>query len=246
MDCYANWQCPLYKDETKKVKFFDLPLYGRFQTISPMAVNGLWHVMYTYKGINFPGYIEDRFVEYYNQNLPYDLVDLRDIQTPEDSDAEQYIIWDAKRQYNMCGQISVAYILGLPLAEVLRKWKELDVPFYKRVMGASGTTGNYDLIKLLGIFGRVATPLTMKKYTPRLLSELVQNTKAVIVSVHLNTQNGSLVGGKVLHWGIVTKVVCEGLDAGWVEIYNPFTNSIQLLSWREFLATTRAPYGVIT
>lgn len=243
-NAYSNWQAPLFKDESRRTKHLDIPLYGRFKVVD-FPVGRLWKVEYISNGKTLTGYIEDRFMEWYEENLPHDLVDMRAIQTPETNDAEQYVIWDAKRQYNQCGQICVSYILGLPLADVLEKWKTLDVPFYKRVMGASGKTGNYDLIRLLDLFGMTASPLTIKKYTPRLFAELVKQAKGVIVSVHLNTSNGSIAGGSVLHWSVVTQVVPEGIEAGWVFLYNPFTNSIQKLSWREFLSTTRSPYGVI-
>jgi len=196
---YSNWQSPLWRDESRFTKHLDIPLYGRFEVLSPFSVNGLRQVEYVSNGKPLVGFIEDRFMEYYVQWLPYDLVDMGGLQTPEPNDPQQNIILDGKKRVNMCGQMCVSYVIDKPLDEIFNVWRVKDVPFYKRVMGASGTTGNYDLIKLLGLFGRTASPLTIKKYTPRLLSELVQNTTGLIVSVHLNTQNGSLVGAKVLH-----------------------------------------------
>lgn len=246
MKAYSNWQAPLWKDETKRIKYFDVPLYGRFEVLSPMAVNNLWRVEYVSKGTTYQGYIEDRFMEWYVQDMPYDIVDLTGIQTLEPYDGEQYVWWDTKKQYNMCGQICVADILDIPLEEVLTKWKTLDVPFYKRVMGSSGATNNDDLIRLLGLFGRSAQRLVLSKYTPRLFGELVNKSKGVIVSVHLNTQTGALNGSGVLHWVRVIGVEPERLDMGHVLVYNPFGNAEEWYSWREFLATTRSPYGVIT
>lgn len=246
MKSYANWQCPLYKDETRKSKYFDIPLYGRFDTVSPISVNGLWEVEYLSKGKLYTGFIEDRFMEWYLQNMPNNIVDLSPIQTIEPYDGEQYVIWDGKKQYNMCGQICVASILGIPLEELLTQWKEKDPVFYKRIMGGNGSTTSEDLIKLLGLFGRTSSRLTIPKYTPRLFSELVRENVGVIVSVHLNTVTGALNGSGVLHWAKVLEVYPERLDMGQVLVYNPFGNAEEWYGWREFLATTRSVYGVVT
>lgn len=245
---YSNWQAPLYKDESRSVKHLDIPLYARFEVLSPISVNGLWQVEYVSNGKTLIGYIEDRFMEWYEQGMPNEIVDIESLQTPELNDAQQYIFWDGIKQTNMCGEMCVADVLKIPLIDVLTKWRTVDPPFYKRIFPsgkkATGTIHD-DIIKMYGLFGHTARRINLPKYTPRIFSELVKNSNGVTVSVHLNTQTGALNGGGVLHWVNVLEVVTERLDMGHVLIYNPFGNAHEWYSWREFLATTRSPYGVI-
>lgn len=245
MEAYCNWQAPLWRDESKKAKFFDLPLNSRFDVISPMPVNGLWQVEYTLNGKVAVGYIEDRFMEHYVRTLPFDLVDMGGLQTPDPNDAQQNIILDGKKRVNMCGQMCTAYVMDKPLDEIFNVWRVKDVPFYKRIFGGNGTTSTDDLIKIFGLFGYVAKPLKLVKYTPRIFSELVNTSRGVIVSTHLNTITGALNGGGALHWCVVMEVIPERMDMGWVRLFNPYGNGEEWYSWREFLATTRAPYGVV-
>ena len=93
--------------------------------------------------------------------------------------------------------------------------------------------------------GQTSQLIKLPKYTPRIFSEIVKANKGVIVSTHLNTITGALNGGGVGHWVTVREVVVERMDMGWVRVYNPYSNSEEIYSWREFLLTTRAPYGVI-
>ncbi len=243
MESYCNWQTPLWRDETRTTKYFDLPLNSRFRVISPMAVNGLWQVEYNDK----IGWIQDKYLEEYIENLPTNCVDLSGIQTAETNDAQQYIIWDGQKQVNMCGEICAAYIMQIPLDELLIRWKQNSPPLYKRIFGAGKArgTGAEELVELFGIFGYISTTLKLQKYTPRLFADMVARQKGIIVSCHLNTQTGALNGSGVLHWCVVKEVIVDRVDMGWVTVFNPFGNAEERYSWREFLATTRSPYGVV-
>lgn len=248
MQAYSNWQAPLYKNVDRIGKYFDLPLNSRFDTVSPIAVNGLWEIEYISKDKLYVGWLDDKYLEFYNQSLPSNVVDLDGIQTPDLNDAQQYIFWDGFKRVNMCGELCVAETLKLPLVDILVKWKSVDLPLYKRIVPVNQRdtgTGPDDLIKLYGVFGQTARKIDLKKYTPRLFSELVQDNKRVTVSTHLNTVSGALNGRGILHWCNVVEVFVEGIDMGWVTLYNPFMNRYEKYSWREFIATTRSPYGVI-
>lgn len=247
MQGYANWQVPLWVDNNRSKKYFDIPLGSKFEISSPISVNGLWEVSYISKDKVYLGWLEDRYLEYYNQVLPTNVVDIEGLQTPELNDAQQYIIWDGVKQVNLCGELCVAQTLKLPLIDILTKWKSVDPPFYKRIFGAGKATGTVhdDIIRMYGLFGRMAQRINLKKYTPRQLSNLVEQYRGVTVSVHLNTVTGALNGSGVLHWVNVLEVVVERVDMGWVRLYNPYSNGEELYSWREFLATTRQPYGVL-
>lgn len=197
------------------------------------------------------GWMESKFLDPYIENLSKDCVDLAGIQTPDKTDAEQYIFWKTKIvQTNLCGQLSIARILNIPLAEVLSKWESGKPSLWKRVFGsgrASGT-GWQDLIDILSIFGVKATSLelSLKNYkSPQTLSTLVDHS-GIIVSVHIDGVSGRLRGQGVLHWCVIEKVVQERVGYGSVEIYNPFCNRVEVYSWAEFIASARAPYGIIT
>lgn len=245
---YLNWQAPLWRDESRTTKYFDIPLFGRFEVLSPISVNGMWQIEYISNGKTVTGWLQDKYMEHYVQTLPSNVVDIAALQTPEVNDAAQYIIWDGFKQTNMCGELCVAQIMKVPLIDVLAKWKTVDLPFYRRIFKATAKatgTGAEDLVKMLGLMGQTSRLINLQKYTPRIFSEIVKANKGVIVSTHLNTITGALNGGGVLHWVNVLEVVVERMDMGWVRVYNPYSNGEEIYSFREFLLTTRAPYGVI-
>lgn len=248
MQAYSNWQAPLYKSNARKTKYFDLPLNSRFDTVSPTPINGLWEIEFVSNGKVHNGWLDDKYLEFYNQSLPTNIVDLDGIQTPELNDAQQYIFWDGFKRVNMCGELCVAESLKLPLVDILVKWKSVDPSLYKRIVPVNQRdtgTGPEDIIKLYNLFGQTSRVIDLEKFTPRVFSEMVQDSRRVTVSTHLNTVSGALNGGGILHWCNIIDVFVEGIDMGWVTLYNPFMNRHERYSWREFIATTRSPYGVI-
>jgi hypothetical protein len=189
------------------------------------------------------GWMASASLEPYVEGYPKDCVDIAAIQTPAKNDAEQYVVWKGLKQYNLCGQLCVAYLLGLPLSQVLEVWEAKQPSFFKRVFGSGVArgTGDGELLDMLTIFGEVATRYTAKSYTPHALKELAGG---VIAGVKIDTGTGRLRGQGAGHWVVVTDVSEERTGYGLVWIYNPFPNRIEVYSWNEFVASARTPYGV--
>ncbi len=209
-------------------------------------INGVTYERVTYHANNtFDGWVERRKVEPYNENFPRDCVDIKAIQTPDPRDAEQYVLWKGAKQVNMCGELSVCYLLKISLAQMLDKWETAAPSFWKSVFGQgmARTTGEDDLVRMFSIFDVKAEALASKykSYTPGLLTDLI----GAIVSVKISPTTGRLNGGGVGHWVVVTDVLSERIGYGLVYIYNPFPNRIEVYSYAEFLASARVPYGVM-
>jgi hypothetical protein len=196
-------------------------------------------------GKNFDGWVERAKIESYHENFPRDCVDVKAIQTPDIRDAEQYVLWKATKQVNMCGELSVCYLLKISLAQLLEKWEVTAPSFWKSVFGQGRArgTGESDMIQMLNLFDTKAVTLhdRYKSYTPGLISNLV----GAIVAVKISTATGRLNGSGVGHWVVVTEVLNERVGYGLVYVYNPFPNRIEVYSYAEFLASARMPYGVI-
>lgn len=254
MKYYVNWQVPLWMDVNKKKKYFDIPLNSFVELVTgylQIQKDGtiFLQVFYTNnKDVLYIGYIEEKYLEPYIHALEFNCVDLSDIQTPEGSDAAQYVIWDGVKQTNECGPISIAYLLKLPLSAILSNWKTTGPKLYKRIFGQGKATGTttQDLIDIFALADIKAENigLKFKKYQPYFLEQYFQENE-IIFSCYLKTQTGRLSGSGVLHWSVIKNIVCDGIGFGWVNIFNPFGNKIEKYSWQEFLLTTRNyPYGV--
>jgi len=245
MKAYSNWQATLYKDETKRIKHFDVPL-NEILEVDEENFGGLQEV--SYKGVI--GWMESKYIEPYINQLPINCVDLSDIETPDATDAAQYVLIDGVRQVNMCGEWCIAEILDIPGSAFIANWKEKDLPLYKRIFGlikggkARGT-GAAELVELLEFCGVESSLLNLKKYNPNATVELLK-TYHVIFSCSINGQTGALRSGNILHWCVLKKVFSDRQGMGWIQIYNPFFNCEEQYSWAEFVANTRNyPYGVM-
>lgn len=189
------------------------------------------------------GWVEVDKVEKYVEGYPKDCVDVKAIQTGDPNDPEQYVLWNKVKQVNMCGELCVCYLLGIKLEELLEKWQVSDVPFWKSVFGqgmARGT-GEAELVKMFSLFGVAAETLQSRipRYTPKTLDGMIGS----IVGVRINSATGRLNGGGVGHWVVVTNTRSERTGYGFVEVYNPFPNRIEVYSYAEFLASARTPFG---
>jgi len=188
------------------------------------------------------GWVLSKYLENYDQVLPKDCVDMGDLQTPDENDAQQYIVWNGVKQVNMCGEMCVAFLLNLPLETVLENWRAGSLPFYKRIFGGGRATGTSaeDLMILLALYGKESVLLSkiLPQYTPELLRPLT-----CITSCRMDTVTGRLNGGGVGHWVVPVTIHAERCGYGYVEIYNPYPNRIEVYSWPEYLASCRQPYG---
>jgi len=209
-------------------------------------VNGFDNVKYIYSdGKIYVGWMDARYLDPYIENYAKNCVDISDIATSNPNDAQQYVMWNGKTQYNMCGELCVCYILGIPkLSTFLNDWKVKDPSTYNRIFGsgvASGTSET-DLVSMIEMYGYDSSTLssTYKQYTPNLLTVSLTGS---IVGTRINTSNGRLNGGGAGHWVVVTGNLQERCGYGSTRIYNPFPNRIEAYSYSEFRASANVPYG---
>jgi hypothetical protein len=199
------------------------------------------------------GWVYQADLEDYLENYPRDCVVIPN-QTPNPNDFEQYFIFNGVKQVNACGELCVAYVLGIPLQLLLDNWK-LKLPnLWQSIFGngkARGT-GSGELAQMVGLFAQESQQLTTALYAPYIkrsrytitgLKRLI-DTGSVIVSVNIDSATGLLRGGGVLHWVVVTKISPERNGLGLVELYNPAMNRIECYSWAEFISSAQQPYGV--
>ncbi len=195
------------------------------------------------------------FFEKHEERYPDDEVQI-DNKTPNTDDFEQYFYYEGRVKHNMCGQLCVAWILGKPVVEVLESWKVGSPPFYLRIFGglADRGTNTNDLDNLFSQFdfqtpclrfgtGLKDPVLGRPLVTPRRMEKKLE-THQLISSVHMDRGNGNLRGGGALHWVVVDRVIPNGVDRGFVELYNPAPNRVQLYSWSEYIKSAGSPYGV--
>ena len=245
---YSGYTALKLAPETGGIKLLDLnPNTVIESTGETKEVNGIIFERVTYNTDkkNYDGWVDCGKIESYNENFPRDCVDVKAIQTPEVRDAEQYVLWNSKKQVNMCGEMCVCYLLNISLEQLLKLWEVKEPSFWRSVFGegmARGT-GEGELVKMFGLFDTKAQTLQAKykSYTPDLLSKLT----GAIVSVRMSTATGRLNGGGVGHWVVVTDVVNERVGYGLVHVYNPFPNRIEVYSYAEFLASAKLPYGAM-
>jgi len=199
------------------------------------------------------GWIHGGDLEDYVENYPRDCVVILN-QTPAPNDFEQYFIFNGVKQVNGCGELCVAYVLGISLQNLLENWQVKLPIFWKSIFsgGRARGTGSGELQGMVGIYARESKQLTTALYEPYIkrsrytikgMRRLLE-TGLVIASVNIDSATGLLRGSGVLHWVVVTKVIAERNGLGFVEVYNPAMNRIEYYSWQEFINSARLPYGV--
>jgi hypothetical protein len=233
---------PIMESPVSRIKLADISL--RYIVESLNEVDGEWEKI---KWGNKIGWMKSIYLEEYKETLPKDSVYIKNIQTKDEFDAQQYIDWNGIKQVNMCGQLCVAYLLGLSLSEYLDVWQIKEPSLWKRIFGQGRArgTGPSELIEMMNIFsvdGRLLSDKIDIAYSPHMLHRL---SNSVIVSVRINSLTGRLNGSGILHWVVVTDSLEERSGYGTVRIYNPYPNRIEEYSFTELLASARSPYGVV-
>jgi hypothetical protein len=201
----------------------------------------------------FTGWVHQADLEDYIENYPRNCVVIYN-QTPIPNDFEQYFIFNGIKQVNACGELCVAFVLGISLQELLENWQVKLPAFWKSIFGSGRArgTGSGELQNMFEIYAQESRQLTTALYEPHIKRsrytikgmQRLLNTGSVIVSVNIDSGTGLLRGSGVLHWVAVTKVTAERNGLGFVELYNPAMNRIECYSWQEFLNSARQPYGV--
>ena len=214
-----------------------------------------YKVGYSTSGKYYEGYSYSGFFEPYEEELPQDVVDI-DLATPETTDAKQYVLWDGRKKYNFCGEICCTYILDEPLSVVANTWKQKSPNIVARIFDRANVdrgTGVGDLLDLLESNG-VCDGVKFSEYfkdpvlgrtlfTPWRAKDAVDKGD-LIIGVKINKYTGRLQTSGILHWVVLIDVKPEGIDFGFVTIYNPFMNRVEQYSWNEFITSAGNIDGV--
>ena len=175
--------------------------------------------------------------------------------TPSQDDGAQYLIYDGRTKYNMCGELCVAYIVGDDTTSLLDKWAAESPSYYGRIYKdyLDRGTGFGDLKNLLEIYDyqdieRLDYALKddiigRAIMTPGRMANLIHDNH-VIVGVKISNRTGKLQKYGVLHWIVFNSIVMNEMG-GVVEIYNPFPNKKEIYSWDEFKTSVGSPYGLV-
>ena len=231
---YLTWQRPLYKKSAGVERHFDIPQNAIVYAADQHIEQG--RQLVDYKGQ--AGWIETEYLEPYIEALPKDCVDMSGLQTSDEYDAQQYIVVGKKRVVNACGMISIAYLTGKPLLEVIETWKAEYPNHYRIIDNGNWLTSSDDLITILSALGVEAEKIRLKRYTPSRI------TGREIVAVIMNFV-GRLHTTGMRHWVVPVSVQPERQGYGTIDLFNPYPNRIERYSWNEFVTSAAIVSGVV-
>ena len=169
--------------------------------------------------------------------------------TPDSTDAAQYFKWEKPRHVRMCGELCAAFIGGDDIETFLTKWKEMDRSHYRFYVPSDSNTGADGVDNMLKAYGYsgsstrfkdgLTDPHTGLRMSPGKFQKKLK-THYLIAAIRIKSLAGNIGEGKVGHWVVLDKVFPEGINRGWVEIYNPFPNKRQQYSFSEFIKSCEA------
>ena len=246
---------PLFMKPHPSVKYLDLPL-GSVVVPTGNESGVFIEVWYESSVKEYVGWVYSFYLEKIEKEFPDHVVETN-LSTKNPNDAAQYILWEGRTQYNLCGEFCVAYIADDSIDNFLSIWKAKPLSFYKRIFGgglARGTSAD-ELVDMLNTYSwsewvslssMLLDPTNPQRHliSPKRIKDLLDYGWKIIVSVKINRQNGDLEPTGILHWVVVTSVIPDEINAGWAEVYNPFPNKIQRYSWKTFTKSMGIPYGI--
>ena len=200
------------------------------------------------------GWAYDGYFCPYDEILPVGVFK-NSLATPEDSDVPQNMLRDGKRLVNQCGELCVAYLLDVDIADVLNKWQRKNSWYYRFTFGSAkdrGTDANalLDILDATGEYGGLYANYiydTVRQApieTPFRLS-LILDQHQVIASVKIDRLTGRLSKSGILHWVVLERIDMER-DGGLLYLANPYCDRIERYSWEEYIqARGSVPYGVV-
>lgn len=168
--------------------------------------------------------------------------------TPNPNDAAQYMKYKGVTQYKLCGYFAIAYCArdeaGTDnIEDFLRYWEYKEPSWYWRLLfpnNLSNGMGIQVLDKLLSDYGyKYPSPrMNMIPSNPYSYQAYLEEFQLI---AYVNIDNtGYLVGKGIPHWVVVERVTPLSKNHAIVDIYNPFTNTMEPYSWREFMTSTGA------
>lgn len=215
--------------------------------------NGLDTVWYQIEYNGDIGWIYSGYAEPYSEKYPNE-VDLN-IATPSRYDAAQYIIYEDRPKYNMCGEICCAYFFNEDILSLLDYWKLQSPSYYERIY--KGTldkgTGVGDLKNLIGLYTELATYDLTKVLTDPVLNRPILSQYSfadickqyqIIIGVRISTSTGRLQPSGTNHWVVPVSVEPDGINNGIITLYNPFPNRKEVYLWYDFVKSVGSPMGI--
>jgi hypothetical protein len=201
-------------------------------------------------GIQRQGWIQDVYLEEYVDDPVSRGFEVHiPNPTPDSTDAAQYMRWERDARYtNMCGELCVAFIAGEDIETFLTKWKEMKGSQYKAIIPFDIPTGAPVVNNMLKVYGYPDNYITFQAglggnndmlYTPGRFQKMLA-THYLIAAVRIDSVAGNIGEGPIGHWVVLDKVIPDGINRGWVEIYNPFPNKRQNYSFDEFIKSCKA------
>lgn len=241
--------CQLWTTQKANVKACDLPA----GSVLLLIESGEMFTKVVFQSTReIVGWIDNDYLEEITYALPHDVVVL-DHQTNSLQDLNQYVYVNGVVQYNLCGEICTCYILGVPLSLMFQQWKAIPLSWYNRIFqgGKAATTGIPDLINMLSAFPdweyknitHFFTVGNRLVVTPARLKSVLADGWKIIISVHINSA-GKVKGAGILHWVTITDIVPNGINDGWIDFYNPASNNVERMDWKNFSASMGVPFGL--
>ena len=203
---------------------------------------------------DFVGWVYRGHLEEITYALPNNVVNIPR-QTNSLQDAAQYILDVDGVKFNLCGELCIASILERDFQVLLDKWKAGDLGLFERLYKyRSQPTSATDLMNILKFYhcGVQSLPDALLEpktgntiLTTQRLANLIANGWHPIVGVSIETVHGKLRTKGTRHWVAVEAVTGNGVDDGWVDIYNPFSNNVERREWEVFKNSVGVPIGVL-
>jgi len=155
---------------------------------------------------------------------------------------------------NLCGQVSLAAILGVPAREIVEAFQELHTQWKPWQ-----TSHTDQLIKLVNEKYSIswhASRLSWDGRNPRDLHQIVASNGYIVPLVTIINGNSVRQGGVLGNGGINHWVVLYGLSRewqssmnsplNWARIFNPFTNETEFYPWALFRQSWYASDQLLT
>lgn len=256
--CVADG-APVRMEPGKGSRILSLAMYTRVQVLKEslelyQGVQAKFYEVICSDDIR--GWVYASYLEPYIAPWKSNIVKIRN-GTASKNDAEQYLTWDGKVQYNLCGFFCAAYCAGwdADIEVMLDMLKAKKQTFIARVFGKSlGTTGPEDLDIMLSELGykvpltRIGAALKDRVLQSAMLTparlQLILESYRVIYAVKINKRSGRLARSGVLHWVVLEDIVPNDFG-GAVDLYNPFGNKRELYEWDQLVESGGVPYGIL-
>ena len=253
----SNSYAPLRDEAGYGKKLLDIPkgsIVEFIEMVVDIPYNNLDTIWLKVEYRDVVGYSYAGFFDKYENEMAQNIVDLSDIETKTRWDAKQYIILDGKKKYNQCGQLSVAYITGMRLSDVLTKWKIKSPNLVSRIWYGGADRGTsaavlIDLLDALGVSNSVTFNSHFKDkllnrtiFTPQRALEALRE-HYIVMGVKIG-RDGFIGTGRVAHWIVLDSIEVFGKQAI-CHVYNPFNNEMQIYDFDSLVKAGASIDGVV-